>query len=383
MEAIFESYSGFTTTGSTIIDDFNDIPHGILAYRALTGWIGGLGFTLFIIIFLRRYSGSFNNLFNAEFSSINKEKIYPHIFTTVTRIFIIYTSLTVLCFLLLCFSDMDVFSAFCHSLSTVSTCGFSTSNGNIGAFDNYAQWVLILMMFLSGTSYIIILYFFQGKWKKALKDEQFRTYFLLIFLVALCFTCFWFFHRDKSLADSIRQSFFCITSIVSTTGFDLQINDFGLFASVVILFLMFIGGCSASSSTGLKIIRVIILAKYAKVAIRRMFHKRAIIPVRYNKKVVLDDDINVIFGFFFLYLLIFLVGAFLLSTVGNDFNSCLTMSAANISNIGPMVGSLVKDFSYSSLNVASQIILICLMMIGRLEIYSFIAIFSKSIWGRN
>src|SRR5574344_2103395 len=355
MQAIFESYSGYTTTGATIIDDFNNIPKGLLVYRALTQWVGGLGFTLFIIVSLRRFSGNFNNLFNAEFSSINKEKIHPHIIGTVQRIFIVYTSLTLICFILLCFGDMDILTAFCHSLSTVSTGGFSTTNGNIGAYNHYTQYIITLMMFLSGISYFLIIWFYQGKFKRVWKDEQFKEYFFLILIGA----------------------------IFSTTGFDLQVDNFGLFASVILLFLMFIGGCSASSSTGLKIIRASILIKYSKVAIRKIFHPKAIIPVRKNGQVMKDDDINVVFGFFFLYLCIFIIGTFLLTTTGNSFNNSIIMSAANISNIGPLVGGFVKDFSYSMLSTQTQIILIILMMIGRLEIYSFFAVFSKSVWGRN
>lgn len=383
MQAIFESYSGYTTTGATIIDDFNNIPKGLLVYRALTQWVGGLGFTLFIIVSLRRFSGNFNNLFNAEFSSINKEKIHPHIIGTVQRIFIVYTSLTLICFVLLCFGDMDILTAFCHSLSTVSTGGFSTTNGNISAYNHYTQYIITLMMFLSGISYFLIIWFYQGKFKRVWKDEQFKEYFFLILIGAISFTCFWYFQRNTPLSDSIRQSLFYMTSIVSTTGFDLQVDNFGLFASVILLFLMFIGGCSASSSTGLKIIRASILIKYAKVAIRKIFHPKAIIPVRKNGQVMKDDDINVVFGFFFLYLCIFIIGTFLLTTTGNSFNNSIIMSAANISNIGPLVGGFVKDFSYSMLSTQTQIILIILMMIGRLEIYSFFAVFSKSVWGRN
>jgi trk system potassium uptake protein TrkH len=238
-------------------------------------------------------------------------------------------------------------------------------------------------MFLSGISYFLIIWFYQGKFKRVWKDEQFKEYFFLILIGAISFTCFWYFKRNTPLSDSIRQSLFYMTSIVSTTGFDLQVDNFGLFTSVILLFLMFIGGCSASSSTGLKIIRVSILIKYAKVAIQKIFHPKAIIPVRKNGQVMKDDDINVVFGFFFLYLCIFIIGTFLLTTTGNSFNNSIIMSAANISNIGPLVGGLVKDFSYSMLSTQTQIILIVLMMIGRLEIYSFFAVFSKSVWGRN
>lgn len=381
--ALFESYSGFTTTGASIIKDVELMPKGLLLYRSFTQWLGGLGFAVFIIIFLKTLRNGANNLFNAEFNSIEKEKDSPHIRNTVFKIFSIYSSLTLFCFLLLWRGDMTWFEALCHSLSTISTGGFSVSNGNIGSFSPYSQYVIILFMFLSGISYFLFLFVFKAKWKKLFKDEQLRFYVLIIFFFTLFFLFYEIFFQSFDLFSAIRVSLFYVVSIVSSTGFDLQVNSLGMLPTIIFIFLMFVGGCSASSSTGLKIVRVIVLLRYVPVSLKRIFHPRAIIPVRYNGKALRDESVRLIFGFFFLFLLIFLTGAFLFSVMGNNFITSLSLSAAAISNMGPIMGSIAEGFSYVDLSLFSKYVLIVLMLIGRLEIYAFFALFSKSVWGRN
>ena len=381
--AFFESYSGFTTTGASIIKDVELMPKGLLLYRSFTQWLGGLGFAVFIIIFIKTMRNGANNLFNAEFNSIEKEKDSPHIRSTVYKIFIIYSSLTLFCFLLLLRGDITWFEALCHSLSTISTGGFSVSNGNIGSYTSYSQWVIMIFMFLSGISYFLFLFAFKGKWKRVLKDEQLRFYVLIILSFALIFFFYFFFNKSLDVFSAIRTSLFYVVSVVSSTGFDLQANALGMLPTIIFIFLMFIGGCSASSSTGLKIVRVIVLFRYIPVSLKRIFHPRAIIPVRYNGKALRDESVRLIFGFFFLFLLIFLAGALFLSLTGNGFVESLSLSAAAISNMGPIMGSIAEGFSYVELNVFSKYVLIALMLIGRLEIYAFFALFSKTVWGRN
>ncbi|MDX9798714.1 MAG: TrkH family potassium uptake protein [Bacteroidales bacterium] len=384
INALFESFSGFTTTGSSILTDLENIPKSVLLWRALTQWIGGLGLTLIIIIFMKNFRNGANYLFNAEFTSIDKEKIHPHINQTVSRIFIIYFGYTILAFTLLYFGDMDIFTAVCHSLSTISTGGFTTVNGNIGQFSAYTQYVIMGLMFISGISYVLIYWLFKGKIEKLFKDEQTRFYTLIILLgTIVLFVSLFLFHKH-SLAISLKSSFFHIISIVSTTGYYLpEAQDYGLFAVVFIIILMFIGGSSSSSSTGLKIIRVIILFKYLKQTFRQMFHPRAVLPIRYNKIALVPEATGLVFGFFFLYLMIFILGAFILTLFGNEFLPSIALSASNLSNIGPVVGYLSPETTYDTLNSGTKTTLIVLMLIGRLEIFSFLAMFSKSIWMKD
>lgn len=381
--ALFESYSGFTTTGATTLKDVEAVSKATLFYRSFIQWVGGLGFSVFIIMFVRNFRNGTGNLFNAEFNSIEKEKDSPHIDSTVFRLFFVYSCMTVACFVLLLFGDMTPFEALCHSLTTIPTGGFSVANRNMAQYDTYSQMVVMCFMFLTGMSYFLFFYLFHGKWKKFIRDDQLRMYLSIIFFFSLGFVVYFACSLDYTLSDAVRTSLFYVVSVVSSCGFDLKVHDMGMFSTSALILLMFIGGCSASSSTGLKIGRVIVLLKYVPVSIKRILHPRAIIPVRYNGKPLRDESVNLIFGFFFLFLTCFIFGAFALSVAGNEFMSSLALSAANISNVGPIMGNLSQEFSYADLNMASKYILIVLMMIGRLEIYAFFAIFSYSVWSRN
>jgi trk system potassium uptake protein TrkH len=229
----------------------------------------------------------------------------------------------------------------------------------------------------------LFLFAFKGKWKRLLKDEQLKFYVFLIFFFTFFLFFFEIFFKNYDFFSAIKISLFYVVSIVSSTGFDLQVNSLGMLPTIIFIFLMFIGGCSASSSTGLKIVRVLVLIRYIPVSLKRIFHPRAIIPVRYNGKALRDESVRLIFGFFFLFLLIFLAGAFSFSVMGNGFIVSLSLSAASISNMGPIMGSIAEGFSYGDLNIVSKYILMVLMLIGRLEIYAFFALFSKSVWGRS
>lgn len=381
VNALFESFSGFTTTGSTILTHLESVPHSILLYRALTQWLGGLGLTILIILFITNFRNLSNYLFNAEFTSLDKEKVSPHIKSTVWKIVCVYLSLTILCVVLLLFGDMDCFTAFCHAFSCVSTGGFTTVSGSIGHFSPYTQWVTTAMMFLSSLSYFSIYWAVTGKTKKLFADDQTKIYTTIILLGATSiFISLYFFHNIP-LTQSIRYAFFHSVSASSTTGYEfLSSAHIGFYAGIVMMCLMFCGGCSASSATGLKIIRVIILFKYTFITLKKIFHPRAVLPIKYNHIPLPEESPNIVFGFFFLYLLMFVSGAFALTICGNDFVSSITMAITNISNTGGSITALMPSIAYCDLNVCSKVIIMFLMMLGRLEIYSFIAVFSKAIW---
>ena len=378
-DCLFESYSGFTTTGSSIIDKPETLPKWLLVYRSFTQWIGGLGFALLIIAILRKKSLNLNNLFNAEFFSLTNNKIFPHLHDTVDTIFVVYSTITVACLAALYFQGMSWVDSLCYAFSTISTGGFVTNSGNIGAYSPSIQWTIICFMFLSGISFFLFVRFFKGKFRSVFSNEQLRYYTIIILFVSLCFVLYWSLSSDMGLADKIRSSIFYSVSIVSSTGYDLRLSSPGEFVMCCLLLLMFIGGCSASSSTGLKIIRVILLFRFARTALTRIFHPHAVVPIMYNKKAVEEQEIERVFGFFFLYLLTFLIGVFVLCCLNNDFSLSIYLSAANLGNIGPIVGNYTAQFAYSGLNTASQMFLILLMLMGRLEIYSFLVIFLKGL----
>jgi trk system potassium uptake protein TrkH len=386
-DAIFESFSGFTTTGFSIIkSSYAQIDKGILLWRALTQWIGSLGFVLFVIVFLNSFRDGSNNLFDARFNSINSEKVHPHIRATVYRIFLTYITLSLISCALLFLCKMDIFNALCYGFSTVSTGGFSYTDGGVGAFSLHIQYVILLTMFLSGISYYLLYRLPNVRKKSILKDEQFRIYSLLILICSLILAIY-FFANDNGLESSVHTALFSVVSAVSTTGYNLSetanVNFGSLFVSLFILLLMFPGGCSASSSTGLKIIRISILVKYIKVAGKRILHSNAILPVRFNKEIVKDEDVNRIFGFFFLYIMIFICGTVLLTCCGTNFSDSLALSASSLSNVGELAKSVSNNVSFIALDAKIKIILIILMTLGRIEIYSFFALFSHSLWRKS
>ncbi len=382
-EALFESFSGFTTTGSTIIKDLSSVSKSLLVYRSLTQWVGGLGFAVVIILTLRNRARLMMNIFNAEFSSVYKNRMYPHLSDIALRILIVYLSLTLLCFGLLSFGSMDVFQALCHSFSTIATGGFSTENGNIGVFsDSYTIYVITLMMFLAGISYFVFIRMFRFDFK-VLKDNQFISYISYILVISLLFVLYAFYRGDTNLTENIKNSIFYVVSVLSTTGYDIHNYGNNTFVSTILIFLMFMGGCSASSASGLKIIRIIQVFRYAKVSMNKIFHPYALLPIKYNGKTVSDEEMKNTLSFFFLYIVIFVFGVLLLSCLGNAFDVSITLSIANLGNIGPVVGDYLKDFSYAYLNIPTQIVLILLMVIGRLEIFAFFALFSKSVWKKD
>lgn len=309
--------------------------------------------------------------------------MYPLLKDTVKRIFVIYSLMTLACFVCLILSGLNWVNALCYSFSTVSTGGFTTSASGLIPYGSLTQYIIMFFMFISGVSFFLIVQFFQGKLRLVVVNEQLRYYVLLILVVSLCFAGYLTYGSDMSWADRIRTSLFSSVSMVSSTGYNINVRPLGVFVNTCLILLMFIGGCSASSASGLKVIRVIILFRYARTALVKIFHPHAVVPVRYNGKSVLNEDVRSVFGFFFLYLVIFIAGIFVLSCMGNDLSSSMTMTIANLGNIGPVTGHYMSGFSYSGLSSVARAVLILLMLLGRLEIYTFISLFSKSLYKRR
>ncbi|MDR0790306.1 MAG: hypothetical protein LBO06_05890 [Bacteroidales bacterium] len=389
LDALFESFSGFTTTGSSLITTFIGIPKAILFWRALTQWIGCLGFIFILISLMPSLRNDVQNFFNIEFDSINSSKVKPHLRTTIYMIFIIYLLISGVCFVALLAAKMDTFNALCYTFTTVSTGGFMFNDGGAGVFSPSIRVVLMSVMFLSGISYYLLYFLITSKRRLLFHDEQVRVYSKLILIASLILSLFFYFKTDFStdihaILATISKSFFYIISAVSTTGYSFSSQSLPLFASVFIVFLMFIGGCSASSSTGLKIVRVTILARYTTAAIKRLLFPHSVLPVRFNHSAIKDDSVNMIFGFFFLYIIICVVGAALITMSGISFDDAFMIASANINNVGGLGEEVASSsFTYASTNSGAKVIIIALMLIGRLEIYSFFALFSRSIWSRR
>ena len=382
VDAFFESMSGITTTGATILQNLDELPKGILIWRSLLQWLGGIGIVviaLFILPFLR-IGGM--QLFHLE-GDDPYEKFLPKISSVISKIFIIYVSLTFILFGLYFVNGMSIFDAITHSFTTISTGGFSTHNNSFAFFDNQSILIIaIIFMILGSLPFLVIA---QTSFKNlfaTFKDHQVRI-FLIILLLSI-FIIYFFAQKyleGNSFSKIITISFNTI-SIISGTGYVSEnFESWGNYASVLFLILMFIGGCAGSTTGGLKVFRFQILFKYISLHLKRMLKPHAVIATHFNGKKVNESTYESVMSFFFIYIFTFAMSALLLSFSGRDFFTCFSAAASAISNVGPELGNVIgPEGNYSSLTDYSKIILVFTMFLGRLEMLTILILFLPSFW---
>ncbi len=381
-DAIFESVSGITTTGSTIFTDIDSLPKGILIWRALLQWIGGIGIVviaLFILPFLR-IGGM--QLFHLE-GDDPYEKFLPKISSVISKIFIIYILLTVILFFFYYINQMSIFDAIAHSFTTISTGGFSTHSDSFAYFDNVKIYcVAIVFMIIGSLPFLVLAQITFSNFKTIFKDNQIRV-FLIILLFA---TLIIFFLANSFVEGTYFKKFISISfntiSIISGTGFVSEnYENWGNYASVLFLILMFIGGCAGSTTGGLKVFRFQILFKYIHLHLKKMLHPHVVIASYFNGKRVSGSTFESVTTFFFLYILTFSISALLLSFSGLDFLTCISAAASAISNVGPGLGEIIgPNGNYSSLTDSSKYILSITMFLGRLEMLTIFILFLPTFW---
>ena len=381
-DAIFESVSGITTTGSTIFTDIDSLPKGILIWRALLQWIGGIGIVviaLFILPFLR-IGGM--QLFHLE-GDDPYEKFLPKISSVISKIFVIYVVLTIVLFFFYYINQMSVFDAVAHSFTTISTGGFSTHSDSFGYFDNVKIYcVAIVFMIIGSLPFLVLAQISFSNFRTIFKDNQIRV-FLIILLFA---TLIIFFLANSFVEGTYFKKFISISfntiSIISGTGFVSEnYEKWGNYASVLFLILMFIGGCAGSTTGGLKVFRFQILFKYIHLHLKKMLHPHIVIASYFNGKRVSGSTFESVTTFFFLYILTFSISALLLSFSGLDFLTCISAAASAISNVGPGLGEIIgPNGNYSSLTDSSKYILSITMFLGRLEMLTIFILFLPTFW---
>ncbi len=379
-DAFFESVSGFTSTGSSVIQNLDNIPKGVLVWRSLSQWIGGLGLILLTIAFLRKLKSGTTHLYNAEFSGTIQRKLHPHISVSVSRMWYIYIFFSVLlCIILLCLGN-DFFESICLTMSTVSTGGFSPRTGSISTFSDATQYTLMVFMFLAGINISLLYYLIIRKPKRLWTDEEFRWYVLIIFsfsivLTILLITC------GSHIGEATKYSFFQVVSAISTCGYYISIpSNCEKLVTITLFLLMFWGACSGSTGGGLKIVRPLILTKYVRNQFIKTLHPNAIIPVKINKNVITTNYINKIFAFIFMYIIFIVAGSFVLICCGINIPDSVALITANISNIGPVIDTIGSSHNYVELPIIAKWAIITVMIVGRLEVFAIIAIFSPSYW---
>ncbi|MEA2041271.1 MAG: TrkH family potassium uptake protein [Bacteroidota bacterium] len=378
-DALFESVSGFTTTGSSILTDIESLPKSILFWRSLTHWIGGIGIIVIVIIILPSLKIGGYHLFTLESSF--EDKIKPKIRQVGTRILMIYVGLTVVETALLLLGKMSLFESVCHAFGTVATGGFSPKNTSIADYSSYIQYVIMVFMLLSGTNFIIHYYLIRRNFSGIKKNEEFKFYILTILIIGGIITGILFFQMNKPFELSFRESFFQVISIVTCTGY--ATSDYLVwpeYAWMIIFFAMFLGGSTGSTSGGIKMARHLIFFKNIKTMFHKLLHPRAVIPVRFNNEPLDDKTNNSTLSFIVLYFITFLVGTFLMVALGLDGKTAGSSVATCMAGIGPGIGTVGPASNFAHIPELGKILLSALMIIGRLEIYTVVVLFTVNFW---
>ena len=380
-DGFFEALSGFTTTGATIMTQIESLPKDILLWRSMTQWLGGLAIIVFTVAILPYLGMSGMQLFVAEINGINYDKLHPRIMHTVRRIWGLYLFFTLLETLLLYFGDMDFYDAICHSMSTISSGGFSTRTESIGAFSNYSQVVVSVFMVLSGCNFSLLLLSLSWKSFALFKNQEFRNFLLYILIISIGIGLVLVFVCQMSFGNAFRQSFFSVISSLTTTGFFVgNYTAWPSFLWIVLFLLMFIGGCSGSTSGGVKIFRHLIFVKNSVLELKRIIHPNAVLPVKVNEKAISAGGVNKNLSFIFIYFLVFVAGSIILLFTGADFNTAIGASVAALSNVGTGIGQVGPGGTYVAFTLGSKWVLMLLMLLGRVELFSLITLLSRSFW---
>ncbi|MFZ0281465.1 MAG: TrkH family potassium uptake protein [Bacteroidales bacterium] len=379
INAFFESTSGFSTTGASIFNDVESLPYSILFWRSLTHWIGGIGIIVLVILVLPSLKVSGYQLFSLE-SSL-KEKIHPKTTGVGFRIILIYISLTLLEVLLLVSGDMNLFDSVCHAFGTIATGGFSTKNTSLMFYSHYSQYIVMIFMFMAGTSQVVYYYLVKLNFRKVKHNEEFWFYLSTVIFAGTIAAGILLINSTKPIEVAFREGFFQIISIITCTGF--ASGDFILWpaaGTTLIFMLMFSGGSTGSTSGGIKMARHLIIIKNIRSVLVRMIHPNALAVVKLNGK-VLDERTNIsIMSFIVLYFFLFIIGSVILTASGLDPVTSASSVATCMAGIGPGLGTVGPLSNYSGIPEISKVVLSLLMIIGRLEIVTVFVLFGKSFW---
>lgn len=384
VDAIFESVSGFTTTGSTILKDIESLPRGILFWRSFTNWIGGMGVLVMILAVLPAAGASTVQMMKAESPGPDPGKLVPKIGKTAKILYSIYIALTTIQVILLLIGGMPLYDTLIHSFSTAGTGGFSSKNLSIGAYNNaYYEMVIAVFMFIYGVNFSLHYQTLKGEVKSIFKDEEFRFYLFVLAGASLLISWNIYGNIFDNIWESIRHSLFQASSIMTTTGFSSTNYDtWPAFSKSVLVMLMFIGASAGSTGGGIKCIRFVLLFKTIKREIGKIIHPRSIYTVKYGGKTVDGNILLGVMNYFFVYIVVFSGTLLIISLDGFDLPSNFTAVAAAISNIGPGLGMVGPMGNFTDYSMLSKIVLSLAMLFGRLEIYPMLILFTPMFWKR-
>ena len=394
-DAFFETMSGYTATGATIINDIESLPKSIILWRSLTHWMGGMGIIVLAIAILPLLGIGGMQLFSAEAPVIGGDKLHPRISDTAKRLWLIYVSLTAANALLLILSGMPIFDAINHGMSTMASGGFSTKNASMGHWNDIPQiqYVTVFFMFLAGSNFVLLYYAIKGNFKRVFSDTEFRWYagfigaFVLIVMLSILKQEVFVapgISTWSALEQSFRHALFQVVAVISTTGLvTADFTSWSPFVTMLFFGLMFLGGSTGSTSGGVKVMRHLILIKNGFLEFKRALHPNAILMVRLNKVTIEQSIVYHVLAFFILYMILFIIGAGVFSVLGLDFTTSIGVSATSLGNIGPGLGVLDPTNTFASLPVLGKWWSALLMLLGRLELFTVLILLTPYYWRKH
>ena len=383
--AFFETMSGFSSTGATILDDIESLPHGILFWRSMTQWIGGLGIIMFTIAVLPIFGVSGLQVFAAEASGPTHDKVHPRIGITAKWIWSIYTGITTLLVCLLMLGGMDWFDSICHAFATTGTGGFSTKQASVAYYKSpYIEYVISIFMFISGINFTLLLLFVNRKFKKFIGNAELKFYFGSVVLFTAVIAIVLYYTSPMGMEESFRKSLFQVISLQTSTGF--ATDDYMQWTPVLwglLTIIMLMGACAGSTTGGLKCIRMVILTKVSRNEFKHILHPNAILPVRINKQVISPSIVSTVLAFCFIYISIIVIGTLLMMAMGVGAEESMGCVISSIGNMGPGLGETGPAYSWNALPDAAKWLLSFLMLLGRLELFTVLLLFTPDFWKRN
>lgn len=401
--AFFETMSGYTTTGASILDNIESMPESMLFWRSTTHWIGGMGIIVLTIAILPLLGIGGMDLFAAEAPGPSADKLHPRITDTAKNLWYIYLGLTVLEAILLKLAGMGAFDAVNHAMSTLSTGGFSTKNASVAYWNDnpLIQYIIMFFMFVAGVNFVLTYFAFKGKINKIINDEEFKTYLFNVIGITILVALIVYYKADVSqtatetqliahpmvlgeFESAFRHALFQVLAVITTTGFvSADFTIWTPFLTIIFFFLMFFGASAGSTAGGVKIVRHVIMIKNGFIEFKRTLHPNAIIPVRYNSKSVSQNIVFNIMAFFILYLIVFAIGAMGFGLLGLDYVTAIGGSASSLGNVGPAFGQLSPVNNFNSLPNAGKWWASFLMLLGRLELFTVLILFTPYFWKNN
>lgn len=382
IDAFFETMSGFTTTGASVLTDIEALPKSILFWRSITHWLGGMGVIVLTLALIPSLKIAGMKLFRAEVPGPTKSKVLPRVAQTSRELYKLYLIITVAEILALKLVGLSWFDSFIQTFGTVATGGFSNKNASIGAFNNPAvEYIIIFFMLICGINFALHFHALRGNFRPLWKDPETKLYAFVTIIACTLISINLVTSLGYQPETAFRQSAFQTVSILTTTGYaTADYNKWPAFSQGVIFLLMFIGGCAGSTSGGIKNVRYLILFKSASRQIAKLFHPKAVIPVRLGKDVIPEELVESVQSFFFLYFALLLASTLIISAMGLDLLSSVAAVAATLGNIGPGFGVVGPASNYASIPWAGKLLLSFCMLVGRLEIYTVLVVFSARLW---